>query len=296
MTAFKIESHIASEQENPARLSNYAIGIFSTITSRQGIKKAIKKGLVKVNGEIAQTATFIHGGEEIELYEAPQAEPHSILELALEVIWEDDYLAIINKPAGIVVSGNKLRSVERALPYNLKKSSQLDGLNKPEPIHRLDYPTSGVLLIGKTRSAVIALNKLFEHKKIEKTYHAVTIGKMGTVSGMIDLPIEGKASRSRYEVLESQDSPKYVAVNLVKLFPETGRRHQLRIHLASLGNPIFGDKEHGIEGLILQGKGLYLHASSLVFQHPVTQESVQVQKALPKKFRKLFPDVSSYDF
>jgi len=217
-----------------------------------------------------------------------QQKPVKQLELPLEVLYEDQTLAIVYKPAGIVVSGNQFRTLENALPYNLQMSAHADALLVPEPIHRLDYPTSGVLLVGKTHQAVIALNQLFERKDIQKVYHAVTIGQMPS-TGSLNEPIDDKPSYTTYQVLQSVPSPKYNCLNLVELRPQTGRKHQLRIHLANLGNPIFGDKDYGQEGLILQGKGLYLHASSLTFQHPFTKETISVHKDLPKKFRKLFP-------
>ena len=100
------------------------------------------------------------------------------LEFILEVIYEDDYLAIIDKPPGILVSGNKLKTIVNALPFNLQVSSQIDALINPLPVHRLDFPTSGLLLIAKTNNALVALGKMFEEKKISKIYHAITIGQM----------------------------------------------------------------------------------------------------------------------
>lgn len=286
-----LEVHVVPELDKAARLSEYAIGIFQSITTRNGIKKAIKKGLVHVNQKVGQTATFIYGGERIVLHEAVESKPIKLLEFPLEVLMEDEHLAVINKPAGIVVSGNMLRTIEHALPFNLQQSNQADALKKPQPIHRLDYPTSGVLLVGKTSSATIALNRMFEKKEVQKTYHAVTIGEMLHKQGEMKQAIAGKPSRSVFEVLASLPSERFGQLNLVRLDPKTGRRHQLRIHLAALGNPILGDKEYGQETLILRGKGLYLHASALTFQHPITKDLIQVEKELPKKFIKLFPSM-----
>jgi 23S rRNA pseudouridine1911/1915/1917 synthase len=203
-------------------------------------------------------------------------------------LFEDEYLAVINKPAGIEVSGNKKWTLENALSFNLEPSSESDTLKFPKPVHRLDYPTSGALLIGKTATAVIALNKLFEERKVQKVYHAVTIGKMEKF-GTIETPIDGRPSKSTFTVLQTLDSERFTHLNLVKLKPHTGRRHQLRKHLSEMGNPILGDRDYGKNGLILSGKGLYLHASSLQFLHPITQEELFIEAALPKKFRKLFP-------
>lgn len=251
------------------------------------MKKAIAKGLVKLNGKTANTGDFVKDGDLIELFEdTDRTKPE--IELNLEVLFEDDHLAIITKPAGIEVSGNKRWTVGNALASNLKLSTETDALKYPEPIHRLDYPTSGALLIGKTSKAVIALNKLFEEHQIEKVYHAICIGKMDA-AGTIESDIDGKSSRSDFQVLQTVPSERFESLNLVELKPHTGRRHQLRKHLASIGNPILGDKQYGVEGLILKGKGLYLHSSSLSFVHPATKENLTVKSVLPRKFGKIFP-------
>jgi 23S rRNA pseudouridine1911/1915/1917 synthase len=280
-------THIVAQLERPMRLSDYAGGIFKTIPSRKGMKKATDKGLVRLNGKLAHTGDFISGGETIELLENPH-QTRTEIELKLEVLLEDEHLAVINKPSGIEVSGNKKWTLENALSFNLEPSSESDALKHPKPIHRLDYPTSGALLVGKTATAVIALNKLFEDRKVQKVYHAVAIGKMERF-GTIETPIDGKSSKSIFTVLQTLDSDRFTHLNLVKLEPHTGRRHQLRKHLSEIGNPILGDRDYGIEGLILSGKGLYLHASSLQFLHPITQEELFIEAALPKKFGKLFP-------
>lgn len=288
MSLKPIETHTARKQPNPVRLSDYIPGIFKSITSKKGMKKAITKGLVQVDTLPGRTSTFISGGEHIVLFEEEQTKK-PVADVVLDVVFEDDYLAIINKPAGIVVSGNKLKSVVNALPKNLKRSELEDALKRPLPVHRLDFPTSGLLLIGKTTGAVTALGKLFEEKEIKKTYHAITIGEMKD-AGEVKTFIEDKDASSKYQVLERKVSGKYNGLNLVRLEPSTGRRHQLRIHLSSIGNPILGDKDYGKEGFILQGKGLFLHATSLEFLHPQTGDRININQPLPNKFRKLFPE------
>ena len=287
-TLKKIETHLVPEIEERVRLSDYAPGIFKNIYSKKGIKNAIKKGHITINDDIGYTSDYILGGETITLYQSLITKNKPSIHIPLEVVFEDDYLAIVNKPSGILVSGNKKYTLENALPNTLKKSLQLDALQRPEPIHRLDYPTSGALLIGKTNKAVIALNKLFEDRKINKIYHAVTIGILKD-KGYIESHIENKSSSTEYTVIKRLNSIKYKSLNLVELIPFTGRRHQLRIHLASIGAPIFGDLKYGVEGLTGKGNGLYLHASSLTFIHPFNNKEVSVQIPLPKKFKKLFP-------
>lgn len=195
-------------------------------------------------------------------------------------------MAVINKPAGILVSGNSFKTIDNALEQNIAKSNLVDA-TKPRPVHRLDYPTTGLLLIGKTSASILALNKLFENKEITKTYLAVTIGKM-SIEGTITTMVDNKKALSKYNVIKSVNSKKFAYLNLVKLRPETGRKHQLRVHLSSTGNPILGDAQYGIEGKIIKGKGLYLHAYSLDFIHPFTNDKMSFKKEPHKKFAKLF--------
>lgn len=286
-TPLAIETHTVPPQGDKTRLSDYAVGIFNTITTRKGVKKAILKKLVKVNGKNGLTSDFIIGGETIELYSPNKPFNQPIVTIELTVLYEDDYLAIVYKPPGILVSGNKKWTLQNALIPHLIKSTHPDALHCPEPIHRLDYPTSGALLVGKTAKSVIELNTLFEHKQISKTYLAVCIGKMKPF-GSINTPIDNKDSISEFEVLETVTSPKFGFLNLVQLNPKTGRRHQLRKHLDSIGNPILGDLQYGKEGLLLKGKGLYLHAYRLSFTHPNTKQLITAEAPIPKKFKKLF--------
>ena len=286
------ETHICKHQEKPIRFQEYAVGIFNTIPTKSGIKKAIKKQLVLIDGELATTSKFIIGGEKIELFQTKKSSTFERLKLDLEVLFEDDYLAIIYKPAGILVSGNKFVTIVNGLSQNLKKSNLFDAV-KPQAIHRLDYPTSGLLLIGKTRSSITELGNLFKKREILKTYYAISIGRM-EISGFINSTVDEKEALTNYEVLESVKSERFDFLNLVKLQPKTGRKHQLRKHLFSLKNPILGDKEYFIDDKILKGKGLFLHAASLEFQHPFTKENILISKELPKKFKKIFTNFSPH--
>ncbi len=280
------ETHTVPNLDTPIRLQEYGVGIFSTNPTKSGLKKAIKKKLVYVNGTIASTALFIRGGELIELFQEEEKKAKKQFIFPLEVLFEDDFLAIIYKPAGILVNGNSFATIQNALSQNLKPSTQKDAV-KLRPVHRLDYPTSGLLLISKTNAATHALMKLFEEKTIQKTYYAIAIGHMKK-EGIITIPIDEKESTSTYTTVGTITSEKYDFLNLVALQPKTGRRHQLRKHMLALGTPILGDKQYYKENLISYGNGLYLHAAKLEFVHPFTKESMQVTKELPKKFRKIF--------
>ncbi|GFD92746.1 RluA family pseudouridine synthase [Tenacibaculum mesophilum] len=281
------ENHNVKKIITPTRLQEYAIGVFKTIPTKSGIKKAIKKGLVKVNGKTASTALYIKGGETIELLLPKENLQKKHFNFPLEVLFEDNYLAIIYKPSGVLVSGNSFATIDNALTQNLQKSTLFD-TTRPRPVHRLDHPTSGLLLIGKTTESIIVLNQLFQKKEIQKIYHAICIGKIER-KGEINFPIDDKKASTSFEVIETAESPRFDFLNLVKLHPKTGRKHQLRKHLFAIGNPILGDKEYFIENKILKGKGLFLHASTLEFTHPFTKETINITKELPKKFKKIFP-------
>ena len=259
-----------------------------SVPTKSALKKALKKNYITVNGKIATTATLIKGGETIVLTVPEDTSTNKRLVFPLKVLYEDNYLAIIHKPAGILVSGNGFKTIAHALPQNLQQSPLADA-TKPQPVHRLDYATTGTLLIGKTSRSIRVLNELFENKNISKTYYAVTIGDMKS-QGIIADEVEGKESKSSYKVLATLDSERFGKLNLVELNPHTGRRHQLRIHLASIGNPILGDKTYGTEPFILNGKGLYLHAYSLQFTHPFTNEDIHIKDTFPERFQKLFAD------
>lgn len=249
----------------------------------------MKKRWITVDGKVATSATWISGGEEISLVITEEVRAGSQLIFQLSVLFEDDYLAIIHKPAGILVSGNSFKTITNALAQNLLPS-KLPDATQPQPVHRLDYATTGILLIGKTSSSIRALNQLFADKLVTKTYYAVTIGIMDK-QGEISSAVDGKPAQSKYQLRASVPSKRFGQLNLVELSPQTGRRHQLRKHLSSIGHPVLGDKDYGIDGLILHGKGMYLHAYALGFTHPFTEAAVSFTSEIPRRFKKLFPSL-----
>lgn len=290
----RIETHLVPKLNAPIRLQEYGVGTFSALKTKSSLKKALKKQHITVNGQLASTATFIHGGETIKLTIREQVPPKKKLKLELKVLFEDEHLALISKPSGILVSGNSFKTIANALAQNLKPST-LKNATKPQPVHRLDYATTGILLIGKTSDSIRALNQLFETKKITKTYYAVTIGSMKP-HGIINTKIDEKEACTEYRICDTVVSKRFDSLNLVQLNPKTGRRHQLRKHLASIGNPILGDATYGLENLILKRKGMYLHAFSLEFTHPFTEEKIYLKEEFPKKYGKLFSTIKqSYD-
>ncbi len=271
----------------PIRLQEYGVGIFNGALTKSALKKVLKKKYITVDDTLAKTATIIRGGEVIKLTLPKIVSPKKRLVFPLSVLYEDEHLAMIYKPAGILVSGNQFKTISNALQQNIKASTLADATT-PQPVHRIDYATTGVLLVGKTNSSIRVLNKMFEDKSIMKTYFAVVISKIHA-NGKITSKIDGKKAESDYELIESVPSKRFGKLNLLRLHPQTGRRHQLRIHLSGIGNPILGDSAYGIEDLILNRKGLYLHAYSLAFTHPFTNEEIKVRTELPMRFKKIFP-------
>ncbi|MEM7187513.1 MAG: RluA family pseudouridine synthase, partial [Bacteroidota bacterium] len=276
----KIATHQVPLRVEKQRLQEYAVGIFDRLPTRSSVKKAIKKGWLFIDAEVGQTADWILGGEVIELYAPPETHKAGPV-ISLKVLYEDEFLAIVNKPAGILVSGNKHRTVARGLCGYLQPSDATGALLEPKPVHRLDFATTGALLIGKTAPVLSAFNTLFEEKQIRKSYLAVTSGRMEN-QGEIDIAIDGKASHTRYEKLATIASTAFEYLNLVWLQPRTGRRHQLRKHLAAIGNPIFGDKRYGPADQSSKGRPLYLHAYSLAFAHPEIGNALEVKAPVPE--------------
>jgi len=267
-------------------LQDYAPTIFyKFIPSNAGIKKAIKRKQILINGEIALTGTYVQFGQVIDLLETPQTQP-KIFALNLEVLFEDSQMAAIHKPAGFSVSGNAYKTIYNSLPFNLGKSTEPDALPWPTPVHRLDNQTSGILLIAKTKTAQIALGNQFENHTIQKKYCAVVIGEVLS-KGKIITPIENKLAETNFEVVDVVDSLKYKHLSFLNVYPKTGRTHQIRIHLASIGHPIFGDKLYVEEKMLHKGKGLFLCAMEISFLHPKTSKEINLKIATPHKFESL---------
>ena len=279
-----LQTHIVPPDVKTIRLSEYARQIFEIIPSRKGIKKAIKRGEVRVDGEMGTTGHWVQPGQCIELVDLELKAP-KVYELSLEVIYEDDFMAIVNKPAGIPVSGNQFRNIENCLLFNLRMSDKPDALKWPKPVHRLDVPTQGLLVVAKTVNARIKLGKQFEERAIQKQYQAVVMGQVPE-KGLFDQMIEGRKAITSFQLSASVPSLRNGTLSLVDLFPETGRKHQLRIHLANAGFPILGDKQYGPEGKILKYKGLFLAAVGLTFPHPITGKELRISIKTPYKFRK----------
>lgn len=277
-----LETHIVPALDDKIRLQEYAASVFKSISTRSGIKKAIKRQEILINGNIGNTSDWIKEHQKLELLQQ-EVPLKKIFQLVLEVVFEDDFLAVIKKPPGYPTSGNYFKTIENALPFNLKVSSEQDTLPFPLPVHRLDNPTSGLLLIAKTRSAQAKLNLAFEHKEIHKTYLAMVHGA-APPSCLYDSNIEGKTALTKVSRIRAF-SFKENLYSLLEVYPETGRTHQIRIHLSGNDLPIVGDMEYGLKTHPFQKKGLYLAAIALDFTHPTREEVISVKIDPPQKFR-----------
>ncbi len=278
-----LETHIAPELYEKVRFVDYAIGLFKGFETRSAVKKAIKKKRFSIQGEAAETGTWVRGGERIDLLE--RQEVPKAYDRDIDIVFEDEFLAIANKPAGLIVSGNQFKTLENCLVDQVQKSNQEDALDWALPVHRLDAPTSGLVIFAKTLAARRILGEMLELKSISKKYHAVVHGIPD--SGEINRAIDSKEARSRLSKLQSVPSLLNGHLSLVKLEPITGRTHQLRIHCKSIGHSIVGDQLYENEAGTFRNKGLFLAATELSFRHPITEEQVEVSIPVPHKFQSL---------
>ncbi|OHX66246.1 RluA family pseudouridine synthase [Flammeovirga pacifica] len=283
--AILFDHHIETTPEK-VRILDYLIKSDASLNTRNGLKKAFKQDRITLNGTVAKGHEWIGSGDHIIIHEE-EATPPKVFELKLDVLFEDDDLAVVYKPAGHPVSGNQFKTIENALVYNLTPTTKADKLLWPKPCHRLDAPTSGVLLIAKTRKVRVDLGDQFESKEIKKKYTAVV---MGCLEGSDDIhtPLDGKECHSSYTSLKVISSLRSGHLTLVQLSPHTGRTHQLRKHMAGIGHPIVGDTLYGEKGNTLEGKGLFLSSTEIKFRHPVSNEMQEIKSPYPKKFDTLF--------
>ncbi len=255
--------------------------------SKSAAIKAINAGKLRINGKLANLNSRLTNGDVLELTLEQSKSKSSIKGLPdVPIIFEDDYLIVINKPGGIAVNGNRNKTVENALKQQATKSIQSDALSHPIAAHRLDVPTKGLVILAKTKTALIRLNKAFQAGKIDKEYMAVVHGKLEE-EGRITLPIQGKKAETRYITTRIVPSKVFDHLSLVRLQLITGRTHQLRIHLNSINHLIVGDKQYAGEQKTILGKGLFLCACRLSFIHPITKDRLSITIDPPARFKKI---------
>ena len=199
------------------------------------------------------------------------------------LLYLDPWCAVVLKPAGVPVMGLFEQSLELACATCLPPSAAPSPLPRAKPVHRLDVPTSGLVLIARTEEALRELSRQFRECEVRKTYRAIVNGRLDQ-NGTIELPLDGKPCRTDYGADPAVRSLHTEWVTPLTLHPRTGRTHQIRRHLAAIGHPVVGDREHGTPGEVFRGKGLFLAAVGLSFRHPEHTWSLGVRIPQPHKF------------
>ena len=274
---------IVAETDAGTRLDWFAFTRFpEQLCSRSRSRKAANKGLIRVNGEEKESSHLVCTGERITVFQA-LASPHKVFPVAIDVVFEDEQMAVVAKPSGILTNGNRFRTLENALTHNLAPSDALDALPWPRPVHRLDRATQGLVVIAKTQSGEVNLNRQFQERRVEKTYRALVAGRLDG-EGVLRSPIDGRSAETRWTSVEVTRSLRTGWMTTMLLFPRTGRTHQLRRHMALLGHPISGDVLYGVPGKIFRGKGLFLAAEAIALAHPESGETMAFRLPEPGKF------------
>ncbi len=266
-------------------LLSYAAKAFPILGSKTAVKKAIENGRLFLNGQPAKHGDHVKKGAFL-LLSGDGVRQVKKLSIDLEVIYEDDHLIVVNKPSGIAVNGNRNKTVENALVQVNRANPLEDALPRPIAVHRIDVPTSGLVILAKTKQALIKLSKAFQEGEVQKEYVAVVHGAI-SAEGTIDLPVNRKSALTHFQKVDESPSRIFGAVSMVKLRPITGRTHQLRIHLNEIGHLIVGDKLYAEDQKTILGKGLFLAACSLQLQHPLTRQPLALSIPIPPKFKRV---------
>lgn len=274
--------------------------------TRSLLQTCIEDGLVTVNGKQISKSYRQHENDFIEI-SLPKPEPLNLQpeNIPLDIVYEDSDLLVVNKPKGMVVHpapGHATGTLVHALLYHC--GSQLSGINgviRPGIVHRIDRDTSGLLMVAKTDTAHCALAAQIQAHTFTREYHAVAMGHFQSTSGCISAPIgrhpvdrkkmcvtekNAKSAVTHYQVLQEYQRASYVCLRL-----ETGRTHQIRVHLAYIGHPILGDSVYGKSFPGIEGQ--CLHAIKIGFIHPTTGNYMEFQTSLPEYFDKILKKLSS---
>ena len=277
--------------------------------TRSFVKKLFENGQVVVNGKTAKASQTIKAGESVEITypEAVQytARPEDI---PIDIVYEDDDLAVVNKPQGMTVhlgNGNIDGTLVNALLFKLDSLSGINGVIRPGIVHRIDKDTSGLLVVAKNDRAHLSLSKQIEEKTCKRTYLALLEGNLKTDSGTVTTyigrspqdrvkmavvpPDKGKLAITDYCVVERFDG-----YTLCRFDLRTGRTHQIRVHAKHLGHPVVGDKVYGIKKQKFNLNGQLLHAYRLSFVHPTTAKEMTFEAPLPEYFREILDKIKKH--
>jgi 23S rRNA pseudouridine1911/1915/1917 synthase len=321
-----IHTFTAAPEAAGLRLDQYLAQAIPDI-SRARVQLLIEHGQVRVAGSTAKPKQKLHGGESIEIEGTPHPPPlHAFPEdIPLEILHEDKHLAIINKPAGMMVhagsgatdNSRNHGTLVNALLHHFNNLSGIGGDLRPGIVHRLDKQTSGIILVAKDDSTHRKLGDMFAQRHVEKTYIALVHGHIAKDNTTINLPIgrdlvrrnrmttrraadsEGvRPAVSHVKVLERLTTP-YGPFTLVEVRIETGRTHQIRVHLQSLGHPVVGDTLYGAPHVIgkeehaLSLDRNFLHAARLAFTHPQSQKNMQIEAPLAPELKSFLAVISA---
>ena len=270
-------------------------------SSRSNAQKRIKNGLVTLNGKTEdKVSRTLKIGDNVGVtIVAP--EPIELIpqDIPLDIVYQDEYLAVINKQQGLTVhpaGGSYTDTLVNALLYHIKDLSGINGDIRPGIVHRLDKDTSGLMVVAKNDFAHVSLSQQIATKECRRIYYALTEGVFKEDSGVIDQPLfrsktdrkkiavdpDGRQAITLFNVVE-----RFSANTLVRFELKTGRTHQIRVHSAFIGHPIVGDKVYGFKKQRFDLNGQLLHSKEITFTHPKTGESMHFDSELPDYFRRI---------
>ncbi|MCQ2025758.1 RluA family pseudouridine synthase [Clostridium butyricum] len=284
------------EQDEGLRIDKYLSNIFKD-KSRSFIQGLIEKENVKVNSKSLKSNYKLKKADEIEIM-IPEPEILSVEaeNIPIDIVYEDEDVIVVNKAQVMVVHpapGNYNGTLVNALLYHCKDLSSINGVIRPGIVHRIDKDTSGILVIAKNDDAHNKLSEQLKDHSMKREYYALIEGRLKNNDGTIDKPLgrckkdrlkigiieDGKRAVTHYEVVE-----RYNGYTLVKCVLETGRTHQIRVHMASIGFPLVGDPLYGFKRQKFKLEGQVLHARTLGFIHPRTGEYMEFTSELPQYF------------
>lgn len=289
-----------SSENKDIRIDKFLSSIVEN-KSRSYIQGLIEESKVTVNNRIIKSNYKLKDGDKVKvtLPEPIQLDVKAE-KLDLNILYEDKDLVIINKNRGMVVHpapGNYTGTLVNGLLYHCDDLSGINGVIRPGIVHRIDKDTSGILVVAKNDEAHNSLADQFKDHSIKREYYALVEGRFSKVIGTIDKPLgrhkkerikraiveDGKRAVTHYEVLEQYDK----GISLVKCTLETGRTHQIRVHMSSIGHPLLGDTLYGSKKIKTNIEGQVLHAKTLGFIHPSTKEYIEFNSELPEYFKSL---------
>jgi len=273
--------------------------------SRTQTQKLISDGFIKVNDRVAKAGLKLNAGDRLTI-SLPPAAPSSLLPEAipLNIIYEDDDLLVIDKPPGLAVHpapGHSTHTLANAILSHLPSLPDTGDWRRPGIVHRLDKDTSGVMLVAKNSAAHLNLTDQFKARSVVKAYLVLVKGHLTPEDGVIEAPIgrdhrhrermavvaegRGRQARTQYHVVNYMGN-----YTLLEVRPETGRTHQIRVHLAAIGYPVVGDKVYGVKSAHLSRQ--FVHASCLGFHLPSTGKYVEFTSDLPPDLSQALKDIS----